>query len=324
MNRTKFDWSSRRPHLPRTGGALFFASVATLVLGGCVELPPPGGTGGGAGGGSGGFCSGKLGSPGETDRTIEVEGQSRRFIVHIPDDLDPSVPAPIVFVHHGFTMGGNVMIGLTGFAEVADREGFIAVFPYGEGTNPWNVGEDICGAGTVVNDRTTDDIAFVEAMIDDVNEDHCVDRDEVFLSGFSMGGYFANHVACEAGDMLRGAAAHSGGTYPGDCSGAPVPMMIIHGDADWLIAPRCGSEARDYWVERNGCSNDVDRVEVKGGYCEYSLGCDAGGDVVFCMFDGMLHGWAGAPTFGPGGFYSGGESYESATELIWGFFQDQL
>ncbi len=310
---------TRVPRAPRALGAI---SVLTLALGGCVSIPTD--PGDGSGGGSGEVCAGRLGAPGTTERTIAVDGQERTYMLHIPENLDPNDPASIVFVHHGYTMSGNVMIGLTGFAEVADREGFIAVFPDGEGTNPWNVGDDVCGAGTVVNDDDTDDIAFVEAMIDAINADHCVARDEVFVTGFSMGGYFTNHIACQAGDMLRAAAPHSGGTYGGDCSGAPVPMMILHGDADWLIAPHCGSDARDYWVARNGCSTEVDRIDVKGGYCEYSKGCLAGGDVVLCMFDGMLHGWAGAPTFGPGGLYAGGESYESATELIWSFFADQL
>ncbi len=295
--------------------------VAALVglASGCVEIPPVGG-GGGTGGGSGGSCSGKPGSPGNTDRRITVDGISRTFIVHIPEGLDPSEPVPVLFAFHGYIMGDQVMYDLTDFAEVADREGFIAVFPDGAGAAPWDTGQNLCGVGFLVDDGNTDDIAFVHAMLDDIEADHCIARDEVFVTGFSMGGYFTNHIACQEGaSLLRAAAPHSGGTYEGDCHGGPVPMMILHGTADPVIWPSCGSESRDLWVARNGCSTDVDVVEVEGGVCEWSLGCPADGQVVYCEFDGMLHGWAGV-----GGLNGGGTRYESATELIWGFFEDQL
>jgi polyhydroxybutyrate depolymerase len=297
------------------------AAVAFALVGlmsGCVDIPPVGG--GGSGGGSGGVCSGKPGSPGDTHRTITVDGITRTFIVHIPENLDPSRPVPVLFAFHGYLMGDQVMYDLTDFAGVADREGFIAVFPDGAGAAPWDVGQNICGAGVFVDDSNTDDIGFVHAMLDDIEEDHCIERDEVFVSGFSMGAYFTNHIACQEGDLLRGAAAHSGGTYEGDCDAGPVPMMIIHGDLDPVIWPACGSESRDLWVERNGCSTAVDVVEVEGGVCEWSRGCPAGGQVVYCEFDGMLHGWAGVG----GSVYGGGTRYESATELIWSFFEEQL
>lgn len=288
---------------------------------GCVEVPPPGGGGSGGGGGAS-ACSGSRGATGTTEHSLELDGLERTYLVHVPATLDPSKPAPIVFVHHGFTMSGEIMVGLTGFADVADREGFIAVFPDGEGAYPWNAGENTCAGGPV--DHETDDIGFVEAMLDAIAAEHCVDRDAVFVTGFSMGGYFTNHIACQAGDMLRAVAPHSGGTYPGDCPGAPVPILILHGDAYWLVPPECGSDAHEYWVARNGCSAEVETVAVKGGHCERSQGCPEGGAVVYCSFEGMLHGWAGAPTFGPGTIYTGGDSYADATELIWEFFEEQL
>jgi poly(3-hydroxybutyrate) depolymerase len=78
----------------------------------------------------------------------------------------------------------------------------------------------------------------------------------------------------------------------------------------------CGTEARDRWVERNGCSAEVESIAVMGGHCEYSKGCPADGQVALCLFDGMDHGWAGGE-----GAVSAFPDYESASTLGWAFFE---
>jgi polyhydroxybutyrate depolymerase len=262
-------------------------------------------------------CPGRTGSPGLEQRSVVVDGLTRTFLVYVPSHLDPEVPATVVFVHHGFTMSGEVMRTLTWLSDVADEEGFVVAFPDGGGLFPWHVGTGVCGAGAFAN-GTTNDIAFVEAMIEDIDASHCVAKDEVFVTGFSMGGYFSNHIACERPDLVRAIAPHSGGTYGGDCAGGPTPVMIVHGTADGLIEVGCGGEARDHWVERNGCSSQFDVVPILGGHCERHRDCPPGGQVTLCLLDGMAHGWSGGE-----GFYGGGTQYEDASWLIWDFFRDQ-
>jgi polyhydroxybutyrate depolymerase len=269
-------------------------------------------------GSPGSTCTGRPGAAGLSSRSVTVDGLSRTFLVYVPSDLDPNEPVPLVLAHHGFTMSGEIMRTLTDFSEVADAEGFAVAFPDGGGFYPWHVGTGVCGAGAFAN-GTTDDIAFVEAMIDDVDDSQCVNRDEVFVTGFSMGGYFSNHIACERPDLVRAVAPHSGGTYAGGCNGGPTPVMVVHGTADGLIDASCGEQARDLWVERNGCSTQVDVVAIQGGTCEWHRDCPPGGQVTLCMLEGMDHGWSGAT-----GFYGGGTEYEHASWLIWNFFRDHL
>jgi polyhydroxybutyrate depolymerase len=223
----------------------------------------------------------------------------------------------VVLAHHGFTMSGEVMRTLTNFDQLADQEGFVVLFPDGGGAAPWNVGTGICGMGAAVA-GTADDFGFVEAMLDSVEADQCIDRSRVFVTGFSMGGYFSNHIGCQRGNSLvRAVGPHSGGTYAGACPGAPLPVFIMHGTGDALITYNCGAEARDHWVQRNGCSDQVDARPVQGGTCEWHRDCPPGGQVVLCSFDGMAHGWAGGL-----GFY-GGAGFEDATRLVWDFFKQQ-
>ncbi|MDH5673933.1 MAG: hypothetical protein OEZ06_17380 [Myxococcales bacterium] len=277
-------------------------------------------SGGGTPSPAGAPCTGKPGAPGTNSHSVMNGALNRTYIVHIPESLDPNAAAPVLFVHHGFTMSGQVMVDLTGFKGIADREGFIAVFPDGAGATPWNVGTGVCGVGGAVA-GVEDDFGFVDKMLDAIEADHCVDRERVMTTGFSMGGYFSNHIGCqEGGSKIRAIAPHSGGTYSGDCSGAPLPVMLLHGTGDALITPDCGTGARDLWVQRNGCSSEFETRPVMGGHCEWHNGCPEGGQVVMCLFDGMAHAWAGAPQ----GLYGSGPAFDDASELIWDFFKQNL
>ena len=55
------------------------------------------------------------------------------------------------------------------------------------------------------------------------------------LAALSMGGYFAHNLGCQLPHgRVRAIAPHSSGTYSGDCPGAPLPVLILHGDSDSL------------------------------------------------------------------------------------------
>lgn len=250
-------------------------------------------------------CTGKPGAPGTTTRMY----RDRAYIVHIPPDASANAALPVMFVFHGAGGTGEQMQMATGFDALADQVGLVTVYPNGEmGNAPWNVGRNVCPPGNFVS-TTQDDIAYVEHMLEDVAKDQCIDRDRVFATGFSMGGYFANELGCRAGrSIFRAIAPHSGGAHRGACPGAPLPVLILHGDSDSLINYRCGTQARDYWVERNGCSAEIDRLEITGGYCDYNRDCPEQAPVVMCTFEGLDHAWAYPPM------------YENSGLLIWIFF----
>lgn len=292
----------RTPHLLSAASLL----LGGLLVAGCMPSQPA------------------PGSSGTSAKTISVNGTNRTYLLHVPANLDRTRPVPLLFVMHGFTMSGEIMEGMTGFDDVADSNGFVVAYPDGAGANPWNVGAGVCGAGAAVN-GTGDDIQFVKDMIDAIDQVQAIDRSEVFLTGFSMGGYFAHNIGCQEGhNLLRAVADHSGGTYPGLCPGAPEPILMLHGTGDGLIDVNCDKTARDYWAQRNGCSTGVDMVPIMGGHCEISQGCPPGGQVELCLFDNMAHGWAGASTSGTYGAYGGGTQYQSATQLVWDFFKQQM
>lgn len=264
-------------------------------------------------------CTGKPGAlRGKVPVSVNVGGAVRTFIYYAPSSIDPNEPVPLVLSPHGFAMSAEDMYVITGFKEIADREGFVAVFPQGNLINPWNVGLGVSGAGALVNSASANDQGFVDAIIEFVGDDQCIDPKRIFVSGFSMGGYFSNEIGCLRDDIAS-VGPHSGGSHDlTECPGTIKPVIIFHGDQDALITYQDnGVLARDRWVARNGCSSEVDSRPVYGGTCDYNRGCPPHGQVALCHFDGMAHAWAGG--LGPA---NSDPDRERASELAWKFWQD--
>jgi polyhydroxybutyrate depolymerase len=264
-------------------------------------------------------CSGKPGAlRGKSNQVLSAGGLSRTFVHYAPANLSANEPAPVVIVAHGWLQTGQAMYDLAQYQKVADREGFVLMYPDGEpaSVGPWNVGVGACPSTLLVLPTATgDDQVFIDAMLDFADADQCVDRQHVFVTGFSMGGYFTNETGCLR-SSIAAIGPHSGGSH--ELTACPVvhkPVILFHGTSDGLIPVACGTEARERWVAHNGCSTEVESVAVKGGHCEYSKGCPTDGQVALCLFDGMDHGWAG----GQGSY--GFPDYESASELGWAFFK---
>lgn len=303
--------------------------LAVLVcLIGCSDDPA-------AAAGDGGPCAAKPGAlRGRSLQTVMVGSQTRSFIRYAPEALDPKTPAPVVIVPHGYMMNADMMYRVTRYADLADRENIVVLFPNGQPASnlfagPWNVGSPDCvsSLGLLPNARGDDD-SFLDAMLDLVEADQCLDRDHIFMAGFSMGGYFSNHIGCTRAD-IRAVAPHSGGVHELTmCKSESKPVLIMHFQEDSLIPSRCGLQARDRWLELNKCQAEAPELQqVNGGSCEYYTGCQPDGQVGLCLFatpdtsDSQTfrgHGWSGGST--QAASFAIPET-ESATELSWSFFK---
>jgi len=278
-------------------------------------------------------CGLRAGPRGMSARTMNVAGLDRTYIVYLPQGVSPSTPVPLVFVHHGYTMAASDMYDITGYTQLADREHIAVVFPDGQAGPhssgaPWNVGSNVCPSTSgAPPDATGDDFAFLDAMKSDVSQDQCLDRAHIFVTGFSMGGYFSHQVGCMRSD-IRAVAPHSGGTHAlDDCPVAHKPILILHGASDPLIPDGCDDPAATpplgvtpsaaAWAAHNGCSTTTHSRAVMNGTCITYDGCPPDGQVELCTFTGMGHCWAG----GVGTSIFACAGYESATELSWQFFQ---
>ncbi|MDB4961103.1 MAG: hypothetical protein JWP01_1102 [Myxococcales bacterium] len=269
-------------------------------------------------------CGLRAGPRGKTLRTIDAGGLTRTYIVYLPAG-DPGTPMPLVFVHHGYSMSGQAMFDVTQYAALADDEKIALVFPDGQGgpnaaAAPWNVGTGVCSSTVGVPPNATgDDFAMLDAIKADLAEDQCLDADHVYVTGFSMGGYFSHHAACMRPD-IRAVAPHSGGAHDlSACPNVKKPIIMFHGRADGLVPATCSDpSAATAWAEHNGCATTTTSRTVLGGTCERYDGCPVGGQVEVCTFTGMGHCWAGGAI--TGGVYSC-PAYANATQLAWQFFK---
>lgn len=279
-------------------------------------------------------CGVRTGQRGKTNRAVRAGGIDRTYIVYLPANLDPQAPVPLVFVHHGYTMSAQAMFDITGYPALADAEGIALAFPDGQGGPnsfgaPWNVGTDNCPAsgGSTPPSASGDDFAMLDAIKADIALDQCIDEEHVFVTGFSMGGYFSHHAGCMRDDIAA-IAPHSGGTHPfTSCATSRKPVIIFHGKNDTIVPNGCDdptaisplgvTPSATAWAAKNGCATTRTIVDVDGGSCAYYDNCPADGQVAICTFPGMGHCWAG----GVSGSIYACSAYESATQLEWAFFK---
>jgi polyhydroxybutyrate depolymerase len=267
-----------------------------------VMLDPPaeGAEGEGSGGGAG-----EVSPPcpvattlqaGNTTQTLDVGGVERSFIVHVPPGYDGTTRVPLVFDFHGLGGNANGQLNRTGWDDVADEEGFIAVYPQGlaraQDSRPaWN------GGGCCTN-GVGDDVGFVRAMISSLQTQACIDARRVFASGCSNGGAMSYRLACEAADVIAAVApvdfdcVVGGGC--GNCSPSrPITTVQFRGTNDTAVpygGPNSGAQANfATWGEINACNGDAAALQQSADGCEAFPGCGAGAETVLCTVQDGTH-----------------------------------
>ena len=223
----------------------------------------------------------------EIHGTIEIDGVQRSYILDVPEQVRPQVPAlpvpvPLLFDFHGFGHSAAGVWKVSGFRELAGREGFITVYP--DGLPVHLLGRDAPGweIFTISGNR---DLKFTAQLLDRLERTYCIDRARVFATGFSNGAFFSNLLGCAMADRFAAIAPVSGGLLTVAC--APprgVPVIIHHGRQDERIRVQQARLERDAWIEKDGC-----REHVSDG-CEWHRGCRDSAEVAYCEDDGV-HRW---------------------------------
>jgi pimeloyl-ACP methyl ester carboxylesterase len=112
---------------------------------------------------------------------------SRPYALKVPAGYDARHPAPLVVLLHGYTSNGDTQARYFGLPALADTAGFLLATPNGTrdlfGNRFWN-GTDACCDWF----RTgVDDVAYIDAVIDEIAAGHSVDPARVFVVGHSNG-----------------------------------------------------------------------------------------------------------------------------------------
>jgi len=75
----------------------------------------------------------------ETKEKVTVDDVDRTFLVRLPKGFNAQQHYPVVILLHGMNQDANDIERLTGFDQIADKDGIIAVYPFAL-HGRWNVG----------------------------------------------------------------------------------------------------------------------------------------------------------------------------------------
>ena len=165
-------------------------------------------------------------------RMVIHEGVEREYIIHVPENLNQD--SPIVFVIHGYTGSAEGIAAYTGMNSIAEREGFIAVYPQGtidsNGNTFFNVGYEFN------DDSPINDVSFIRELVRSISQEFNLKRKKAFATGMSNGGDMSYLLACTSSDLFKAVAPVAGVLMKGlkdSCElSSPVPIFEIHGTAD--------------------------------------------------------------------------------------------
>jgi poly(3-hydroxybutyrate) depolymerase len=222
--------------------------------------------------------------------TIQSGGQTRSYILRVPAGYDSNHPYRLIFGFHwrGGTAGDVDSGGTDGYnwsyyglRRLADNENNSTIF-----VAPQGIGNGWANSGG-------QDVAFVDAMVSQIEAGLCVDTTRLFSAGFSYGGAMSYALACSRATVFRAVAVYSGANLSG-CNGGnqPIAYMGLHGIRDDVLPISSGRELRDTFVRTNGCTPQNPTEPAYGSLTHIITtyaGCRSGYPVVWAAFDGAGH-----------------------------------
>ena len=228
-----------------------------------------------------GFCliSSVFAAP--VSENIMVGSTSRNMLTHVPSGLEKD--SPLFISLHGMNQDAPYQQGMAHWEDIADTARFAVVYP-----NGINKSWDLSG---------NRDIDFVLAIIDTMYNRHQIDRNRVYLSGFSMGGMFTYHAMGRIADKIAAFAPVSGYPMGGSAfqSSRPIPIIHTHGTSDDVVGYSGVAKIVEGWRKRNNCPsqgvtpsypqskpNSKSKLDFWGP-------CDDGVNVALLTLDGKGH-----------------------------------
>jgi polyhydroxybutyrate depolymerase len=267
-----------------------------------------------------------------TNGSLLSSGVKRTYLLYVPKSYNTATPAPLVISIHGYAEWPAHQMQLSRWNDLADRYGFIVVYPSGTGfPKRWRIR---LAPGSDSDARL--DVTFISDLIDKLASQYNIDPARIYANGLSNGGGMSFVLSCQLSDRIAAIGTVSGAyLFPWNACqpSRPVPVIVFHGTADPVV-PYLGGPSRSFnlpfpsipeWVEalarHNGCTGAPQAIPAHAGVSGVQYAdCASGAAVYFYTITGGGHAWPGGK---PLPEFLVGQTTRAidATKTMWAFFQ---
>ena len=266
-----------------------------------------------------------------SDGYMVSSGQMREYVLHVPASYDHARPAPLVISMHAAGLWGAAQEATSQWNAVADREGFIVVYPSAASGGAPSIWHAVPGAALGT------DVTFIAELIDTLSAAYNIDPARIYVNGLSNGGGMSFALSCTLSDRIAAVgmvAAAQLLPWSWCTDDRPVPMIAFHGTADPVVpytGGRTWISSRAFphvpawtanWARRNRCGPDpIDAVVAPTVSRRTYSGCADDASVVLYTILGGGHDWPGG---GPLPEWLCGPTSRGidASSQMWAFFRE--
>jgi poly(hydroxyalkanoate) depolymerase family esterase len=219
--------------------------------------------------------------PGKTTSgTVTSNGTEYPYLLHTPTTYVPGSPAPLVVVVHGCQTTAEQEMELTRFNRVAEREGFVVLYPEvnaAEAAQPGPIANCWQFFDPAAYFRGNGDPAAIAEMTRAVMRERTIDAERVYAVGVSAGGLMVAVDAAAYSELyaavgLVASAGFADGTCFTSGVGSPVeanaqlayeqmgprarvvPLIAIGSDGDLAFPAACTEKALEQGLRTSNLS----------------------------------------------------------------------
>lgn len=266
-----------------------------------------------------------------TNGSLVSSGEEREYLLYVPPSVDPAMPVPLVISIHGFAEWSAHQRDISRWNDLADRQGFIVVYPSGTGfPKRWRT-----NGGIGISDDLSIDVQFISDLIDRLQQHYHIDARRIYANGLSNGGGMSALLGCELSKRIAAVGSVSGAYRfsPKDCEFArSVPVIAFHGTADPIVPYLGGTSwmfdlpfppVADWiasWAAQNGCipvASELPGIGEVSGVRYHQ--CKEDVEVILYTIQGGGHSWPGGEPL-PEWIVGSTNMQITATEMMWQFF----
>ncbi|MBR1585662.1 MAG: hypothetical protein IJ662_08995 [Clostridia bacterium] len=220
---------------------------------------------------------------------VTEDGEADTWFVYVPASYDPAKKTPLVVSLHGGLMTGWGQAIYTSWTMMAERDGFIVLFPNAHAGRVWCVewakwdsmegapDPDDLDINQSTDIRKNHDAQMILALIEKMQRDYNIDPGRIFMQGMSMGNMMTSLFARHYGHLLAGAAGSACATFPsllfdekGKIKNQGGPTAIWQSRPELNDVPPDPREQKDvnrknrlYWMRINECA-PTPQIKIEG------------------------------------------------------------